>query len=113
DSGLTLSGGILYGTTAYGGYDYGIVYSVSADGSPSPRVLANFDDADGYAPVSRLVLSGDTLYGTTDLGGDNYGGVVFSLPVVGGTPTVLASFSDADTVNGQDPQGDLLLSGST
>jgi uncharacterized repeat protein (TIGR03803 family) len=109
--GLILSGSTLYGTAQYGYEDAdGEVFSVPVTGG-TITVLASFNGTDGNDPSSGLILSGSTLYGTTQLGGFYDDGVVFSLPVTGGTPTVLTSF-DYYT-DGEDPQGGVILSGST
>ncbi len=112
---LTLSGGTLYGTTQYGigpnENEYGEVFSVPVTGG-TPTVLASFNGGpNGSSPAAGVTLSGGTLYGTTANGGANDNGEVFSVPVTGGTPTVLASFNYA--TNGQNPQADLTISGST
>ena len=46
----------------------------------------------------------------TSGGGANGDGNIFSIPVTGGTPTILLSFNGT---NGEYPDGDLTLSGST
>ncbi len=103
---LTLSGNMLYGTTAYGGaYGDGVVFSLPVSGG-SPTVLTSFNGSNGQWPYyGALVLSGNTLYGTTSHGGAYGDGTVFSLPVSGGSPTVLASFNDC-------PFAGLTLSGN-
>ena len=88
-AGLTLSGKMLYGTTAYGD---GTVFSLPVTGG-TPKVLATFNGSNGNSPEATLTLSGNTLYGTTAYGGANGDGTVFSLPVTGGSPTVLTSFN--------------------
>jgi uncharacterized delta-60 repeat protein len=98
NSGLTLSGGTLYGTTGIGNDTVnGEVFSVPTTGG-TPSVLATFSGTNGENPEGSVIVDGSTLYGTTTAG------EVFSLPTTGGTPTILASFSG--TVG-------LVLSGST
>jgi uncharacterized repeat protein (TIGR03803 family) len=74
---LARAGGILYGTTQYGGHDTrlcpngcGTVFSVRSDGVE--RVLYRFKGGkDGANPVARLYASGGRLYGTTQYGGQS------------------------------------------
>ena len=107
---LIESGGVLYGTTSFGGTQAGgTVFSLMAPGSPdSPwaeRVLYSFPSGDGgFFPSTLLVDNSGVLYGTTKFGGagtcgsDGSGcGTVFSLtpPAAPGgswTPQVLYSF---------------------
>jgi uncharacterized repeat protein (TIGR03803 family) len=105
---VTLSGGILYGTNAYGGTSYdGTIYSVAVNGG-TPTVLATFSGANGDNPAGDLVVVGNTIYGTTKAGGAYGHGEVFSLPVSGGSPTILTSFGLGD-----EPEAGLTLVGST
>ena len=109
---LTLSGSTFYGTTQYGGANGdGTVFSIPVSGG-TPTVLLSFDGTDGTHPEGSLTLSGSTLYGTTLYGGVYGDGTVFSVPVAGGTPTVLDSFGGTGS-DGQNPQSDLTLIGST
>jgi len=89
---LILSGGSLYGTTAWGGdqslnggLGYGTVFSVPAAGG-AVTTLATFNGSNGADPECNLIRSGDTLYGTTARGGAGGDGTVFSL-----TPTPAGS----------------------
>jgi uncharacterized repeat protein (TIGR03803 family) len=110
-SGLLVSGSTLYGTTWGGGTNgYGEVFSVPITGG-TPTILASFNNLNGAAPLGSLIVdSSGNLYGTTS-GGGAYGvGTVFSVPITGGTLNVLTSFNGP---NGGNPNGDLLLSGST
>ncbi|MFZ0030426.1 MAG: choice-of-anchor tandem repeat GloVer-containing protein [Candidatus Cybelea sp.] len=91
-------GGTLYGTTGYGGgFGYGTVFSVTADGAE--KVLHGFGESpDGEVPSENLIAVGSTLYGTTEGGGrytgfraaDGYG-TVFSI-TTDGKEKVLHSF---------------------
>lgn len=109
-SGLTLSKGILYGTTGRGGANGdGAVFSLPVTGG-TPNVLTSFGGANGEYPDASLTLSDGTLYGTTYQGGASGAGEVFSLPTSGGTPSVLASFNGD---NGAGPYCGLVLSGNT
>jgi uncharacterized repeat protein (TIGR03803 family) len=69
---LTISGTTLYGMTAYGGSNnFGVVFSISTDGTGFTK-LADFDGAaHGKKPYSSLTILNNTLYGTTCNGGTN------------------------------------------
>ena len=73
-------GGILYGTTAYGGtHDNGTIFSINTDGS-SFKLLYNFQGAfqgttDGSGPESTLININGIFYGTTARGGSQTTGV--------------------------------------
>jgi uncharacterized repeat protein (TIGR03803 family) len=108
DAGMTLSAGILYGTTSGGGANGdGEVFSLPITGG-APTVLASFTGTDGQNPVAGVTPFGNTLYGTTPSGGANGDGVVFSLPNTGGTPAILTSFNGLD---GDYASGNLILAG--
>ncbi len=115
--GLVLSGSTLYGTSSEGGDDHeGTIYKIDTDGS-NYEVMHEFVGGinDGDKPYDGLILSGSTLYGTTLEGGkaDAVGerGTVFKIETDGTGFTLLHEFSGA--VNGEDPKGALVLSGST
>ena len=99
-AGLTLSDGILYGTT-YGGY--GLVFKIDTNGG-------------GFAALAQpgssragLVLSGNTLYGTT-WGAIDLNGTVFKVNIDGTGYTVL---KHGTFLEGRRPHGNLILSGNT
>src|SRR5439155_14029697 len=104
-NGLALSSdATFYGTTAYGGDGYGIVFRVTTTGAFTP--LASFADTDGSTPQSALTLGIDgAFYGTTFLGGSTENGTVFRV-TTNGVIAPLASFSYD---NGAYPQAPLLL----
>jgi uncharacterized repeat protein (TIGR03803 family) len=92
-SGLTLAGNVLYGTTFAGGTSgNGTVFKINTDGSGF-TTLYNFSatngmgtngvgggtNFDGAHPVGGLLLSGGTLYGTASEGGTAGFGTVFSI----------------------------------
>jgi uncharacterized repeat protein (TIGR03803 family) len=86
---LTLSDGVLYGTTKFGGNGgSGTVFRLNTDGAGF-ATLYNFTavdvvtgtNRDGAHPVSGLLLSGGVLYGTASAGGTAAYGTVFSLLV--------------------------------
>jgi uncharacterized repeat protein (TIGR03803 family) len=113
---LTLSGSILYGMT-WGGGAYetiyggdGVIFKMNTDGTGF-TILHDFDRVNGAHPSGSLTLSGSTLYGMTYYGGEfSNRGTVFKINSDGTRFTVLHSFSWPD---GQYPNGDLTLSGST
>ena len=70
------AGGILYGTTTYGGtYGVGTIFSLTPPAAPggswSEDILHNFGGpGDGTEPIAGLAIgSGSVLYGTTYSGG--------------------------------------------
>jgi uncharacterized repeat protein (TIGR03803 family) len=92
-------GGVLYGTTVYGGKgDDGTVYSMTTGGRE--RVLHTFpcDSDDGCLPIGGLVNVNGTLYGTTVAGGNSGTcsggcGTVYSIST-SGSESVIYSFAD-------------------
>ena len=100
------TGGVLYGTTSFGGgtSNDGTVFSLTPPASPggawTEAVLYSFaGGSDGYGPVAGVVIGkGGVLYGTTMAGGTSGYGTVFSLtpPASPGgvwTEAVLHSFT--------------------
>lgn len=123
-AGLLDVGGILYGTSSYGGkyggeFGGGTVFSVSTAGKE--RVLYSFGGGgvnDGKNPSSTLIYLNGELYGTTQAGG-SYGdsGTVFSV-TLGGAEKVIHSFSYYSKTDGAFPNAGLndvkgLLYGTT
>lgn len=111
---LVLSGSTLFGTTPYGGYyGWGTIFKLQTDGS-GYMVLHDFQYrySKGYNPYGSLLLSGSTLYGMTFFGGGLPGeGTVFKIQTDGSEYTLLHVFGGGD--DGANPQGSLILSGST
>lgn len=94
-TGLIDVGGILYGTTSYGGANnYGTVFTITPGGAEN--VLYSFPGGtDGGNPMGRLVKFNGMLYGTTYTGGANhYYGTVFSI-TTHGVEKVVYSFKDS------------------
>jgi uncharacterized repeat protein (TIGR03803 family) len=110
-AGLTLSGGIIYGATYYGGSsNQGTLFKLNTDGT-GYTVLKSYAASDGANPNAGLTLSGSVLYGTTEQGGSAGGGTVFSVNTDGTGYTVLNNFTGIDG-DGRSPDGVLTLSGS-
>ena len=104
---LTVSNGVLYGTTEYGGvYGFGrsgrfggTVFSIKKSGKEA--VLYSFQGSpDGANPVGSVIVVNGSIYGTTKDGGTYNGGSVFAMSKTGQNERVLHSFgSGADGVN--------------
>jgi uncharacterized repeat protein (TIGR03803 family) len=113
------SGGVLYGTTTFGGtsQDGGAVFSVtppaSAGGAWTEAVIYNFTGliatSDGWDPAAGLLIgSGGVLYGTTFRGGASGFGTVFSLTPpasAGGSWTENTLYSFTGGSDGANPPG--------
>jgi uncharacterized repeat protein (TIGR03803 family) len=87
---LTDIGGVLYGTTAFGGSkDLGTVFALNAAGKET--VLHTFTGAaDGASPNGSLTVVKGLLYGTTSGGGKSGKGTVFSIAPSGKEQVVYA-----------------------
>ena len=110
-SGLTLVGSALFGTTEQGGPDNdGTVFSMNLDGS-NYQVLHTFTGNDGANPVADLTLVGSVLYGTTEYGGTANKGAVFSMNLDGSSFQLVHSFTGG-TSDGANPLAGLTLGGS-
>jgi uncharacterized repeat protein (TIGR03803 family) len=73
-------GGVLYGTTKYGGAaDSGTVFSFNQKSGTETVVYSFKGGSDGFNPISSLLSVGSTLYGTTFRGGIYSYGTVFSV----------------------------------
>ena len=83
ETGVVLSGGVLYGTTYSGGFlNAGTVYRVNTDSSNFACLYCFSGNADGGNPAGGLAASANDLYGTTEFGGTNGGyGTIFVLPM--------------------------------
>ena len=111
---LTLSGGVLYGSTFNGGTsDLGTVFKINADGSGF-ALLHSFTGGatDGKSPFTTPTLVGSTLYGTTTAGGTSDNGTVFQVGTDGLGFALVRSFAGG-TTDGAAPDGALVPSGST
>jgi uncharacterized repeat protein (TIGR03803 family) len=108
-SGLLLSGGTLYGTTAGGGsLGYGTIFAVNTN-STGFNVLYNFSGGeDGGTPYAGLVLVSNVLYGVTSGGGHWASGALFAINTNGTGFSVLHSFTGGE--GGAAPYGGLIFS---
>src|SRR6266568_5938045 len=95
------NGGLLFGTTRYGGSrDEGTIFMLNKDGT-GYTVLHSFTKSGGRWAFSGLVAGIDgALYGTTSAGGSNDLGTVFKINPDGSGYVVLYSFK-----GGQDAAG--------
>jgi uncharacterized repeat protein (TIGR03803 family) len=106
NSGVTLVGNTLYGTTRTGGTNgLGSIFAAGTDGSGITTVY-NFTNADD--PYGGLVLFSNDLYGFTQFGGVSSNGSVYR--VSGASLTTIFSFSGT---NGMYPYATPTLSGNT
>jgi uncharacterized repeat protein (TIGR03803 family) len=119
---LTLSSGVLYGTTHNGGSaNNGTVFKVNADGTGytvlkrfSAMDAISYTNDDGAIPTANVALSSNVLYGTTEQGGILGGGTLFKINTDGTGFAVLKHFdSISNWGDGFYPEGNLTLSGQT
>jgi uncharacterized repeat protein (TIGR03803 family) len=85
--GLTLSGGVLYGTTLNS------VFKMNTDGTGFEVLNEPITFSNGRDFRTSLTLSGNTLYGTAYSGGNSDKGTVFMLKTDGTDYTVLKHFT--------------------
>ena len=108
--GVTLSGSVLYGMTAYGGtHNDGNIFKINTDGT---GYMDLFDFNGGHnitRPYGTLFLSGSYLYGMTRGGGLYQDGQIFKVKTNGTDYQVLLDFNNT---NGSSPFGSLTLLGS-
>ena len=116
---LILSGGRLYGTTAYGGSnEFGTVFAINTDGTGFTNLYSFYTTMGNYILQGEMTLSGNTLYGTGSYGGAHGTGTVFAINTDGTGFTNIHSFStlDPNGVNNKDgaePRGGVALLGNT
>ncbi len=78
-AGVSIRGGNLFGTTAFGGGNNGVVYEISRSGSNWLEYPISYLGG-GYHPTSRALFGPDGhLFSTTVLGGNSGDGLVFNL----------------------------------
>ena len=104
---LTVSDGVLYGTTEYGGVEGfgetggfgGTVFSIKKSGKE--KSLYSFQGSpDGADPLGSVLVINGSIYGTTKDGGTYNDGTVFAMSKTGQNERVLHSFGNgSDGVN--------------
>ena len=128
ETGLLLSGSILYGASGGPGTTTGALFGVNTNGTDftTLHILTelsgpSYTNSDGAFVFGALILSGNTLYGTATSGGSAGNGTVFAVNTDGTGFTTLHSFSVGGTNSsggytnseGAYPLGVLILSGHT
>ncbi len=129
-AGLVVAGNALYGTTS-GSQALAndavaresSIFKINTDGTGFTNLYnfsatTNGTNSDGSTPLSALVVDGDTLYGTAFYGGPGGAGTLFKISTNGTAFTTLYSYNtpardSSNSVDGANPEGTLILSGST
>jgi len=118
EAGLILGpGGVLYGTTYFGGTNYyGVVFELTPStggGAWTETVLYNFTGGtDGGNPWAGVTLGpGGVLLGTTIGGGSGYGVVFVLMPptIAGGVWTEIVLYPFTGGSDGANPYGGVVL----
>ena len=118
---LLLDGSTLYGMTEEGGANLeGVIFSIETD-KTGFTLLHTFEEEvadNGSNPYGNLILGGSTLYGMTYHGGkagvgEEGDGVIFSIETDKTGFQILRTFVKNTVDNGDNPEGSLILSGST
>ena len=106
-------GGVVFGTTAYGGSPCGCgtVFSLNPATGMFKVVYAFKVSPDGQSPFASLLNVGKKLYGTTYAGGTAKFGTLFSVDIATGKEVVLHSFEGGD--DGSVPVAGLIDMGGT
>jgi uncharacterized repeat protein (TIGR03803 family) len=111
-TGLTVGGSLLYGTTAYGGKsNLGTVFSFDPV-TNTEKIIYSFDHAAGTFTNTPLVYdssAGGTLYGAGSSGGASNYGTIYKVKIANGHETTLHSFAGGS--DGCYGYGGLLLYG--
>jgi uncharacterized repeat protein (TIGR03803 family) len=107
---LTISNGVLYGTTTYGGSrrcsgGCGTVFSVTPAGAENVVYTFLGGTKSGSHPQSDVVVANGELFGTTSQGGKSDMGTFYSLTPAGAEQVLYAFKGRKD---GYDPESDLL-----
>jgi len=124
DSGVTLAGSTLYGTTyssQNSSQGSGIIYKVNIDGTGFQTLynftaLPNGTNFDGANPTCTLAVVGNTIFGVAPYGGGADGGTVFALSTNGGGFVRVHGFTALGTnpphtnYEGSQPEGGLVFS---
>jgi uncharacterized repeat protein (TIGR03803 family) len=115
---LLQSGPILYGETGEGGANNdGTIFAFNTL-TNTERVLYSFTNSPDNGPTSPdgyLAQIGSTLYGMTTFGGssDTNGGMIFAFDTITGSYSILHSFDGLGGLDGDQPNGGLLVNGET
>ena len=92
-SGVSPSGGVIYGVTWYGGAgNAGTVFKLDAFGKLT-QLYAFPDSSIGCNPLAAPIVVGHVLYGTTTFCGANGSGTVFALDLDSGRASLLHNFA--------------------
>jgi len=114
-------GGLLYGTTVYGGAEnHGTVYSLQPPATACKATLCPWDEtilysftggADGAYPLYGDLIfdQAGNIYGTTGGGGSSGGGVVFKLARSGSSWSESVLWNLSDDGGGSDPMGSVIF----
>jgi uncharacterized repeat protein (TIGR03803 family) len=95
-NGLTEFGGMLFGTTVYGGHlGCGYVFRFDPNGKMFSRLHTFTCGVDGIYPDGSLVVYTGLLYGVTERGGPAQSGTIFSIDPATGTKKTLYSLDCA------------------
>ena len=111
---LALSASTLFGMTSQGGAsNSGVVFKINSDGSRFSTLLNMSSGISGYkgGMNAQLVSDGTWMYGMTSGGGKYASGVIYKIKPDGSLYTKIMDFDG--TNSGSNPQGSLVLSGST
>ena len=91
-SGVIAVGGVLYGTTQFGGGTPGTVFAFDRKTGAEHVAVSFSGPINGDQPRGSLTRAGGLLYGTTYGGGASGCGLVFGLNPTTGTSTLVYSF---------------------
>jgi uncharacterized repeat protein (TIGR03803 family) len=109
---LVWANGVFYGSTFQGGAnDQGSLFSFNTNGSVFSTIYNFTGDTNNGGSPNNVLVAGSTIYGTLQNGGTNYMGTIYAVGTNGLGFTPLYSFGRAP--DGEEPQGGLILSGST
>ena len=115
-SSLIYQGGLIYGTTKFGGDTIcgcGAIYALNPATGAETVLYRFLGGTDGSEPMGDLAIQGTTLYGTTYAGGTNGTGTgtgaVFSFDLSTNTETVLYGFPAQPSTDGAFPYAGVTL----
>ncbi len=104
-AGLTYQGGLLYGTTAFGGNGGGVVYAVNPV-TGAETVIHTFTGTDGAQPYAGVIYYDGNLYGTAVYGGTADLGVVYKIKAKTNEYKVIHHFEK--NADGAEPYGGVI-----